>query len=165
MNDLMSFPDQTRVWIYAANKIIPPTQAEKIHEAVYDFAKHWSSHHQAVEATGGFMHGVFIVLMVNEQINKPGGCSIDGSVQFIRKLGQQFDVDFLDRQILYYIMDNQVHVLPLSQLNEAYQSGKINSETLFIDTLVQDSASFKKAWLKTLKVAWQRRLLEGEVGI
>lgn len=157
MNDLLKFPDQARVWIYGSNQLLDEHQIPEVHRAVQQFASQWMSHQQAVEATGGLLHGAFIVLVVNEQLNKPGGCSIDGSIQFIRQLGQDTGVDFLDRKYLYYLSDDQIRILQLDQLHNALQTEQVNMDTLFFDTLVQDKKSFQTEWLKPLHTSWQRR--------
>jgi len=157
MNDLLKFPDHARVWIYGSNQLLDEHQIPEVHCAVQQFASQWMSHQQAVEATGGLLHGTFIVLVVNEQLNKPGGCSIDGSIQFIRQLGQDTGVEFLDRKYLYYLYDDQVRILPLDQLHDALNTDQVNMDTLFFDTLVQDKKSFQTEWLKPLHASWQKR--------
>lgn len=159
MMDLLSFPDHSRVWIYGADKPIDPALIADLNTELFDFAKKWSSHQVSLKATGGLLHGVFAIFVVDETGNKPGGCSIDGSVQFIRKLGDKADVDFLNRQILYYLKDETVKCIPLNQLKSALASNEVNMETLFFDTLIQDKLSFQKFWLKPLKDSWQSRFL------
>lgn len=160
MTDLLSFPDHSRVWIYGANQAIDPNMITELNEEIFKFAKNWSSHQVAVKATGGLLHGFFVVLIVDETGNKPGGCSIDGSVQFIRNLGVKANVDFLNRQIVYYLEDEEVRCLPLRNLKEAFASREIHPDTLFFDTLVQDKFQFQNAWLKPLKDSWQMRFVE-----
>lgn len=158
--DLLSFPDHSRIWIYAADKAVPEDLVSSVNDQVFLYAKNWSSHQMAVKATGGLLHGYFIVFIVDETGNKPGGCSIDGSVQFVRNLGQSLGIDFLNRQYLYYLADNELSSIPLNELQSAFETGKINLETLFFDTLVADKLSFQKSWLKPLKDSWQRRFVD-----
>ncbi|MBK9108080.1 MAG: hypothetical protein IPM92_06750 [Saprospiraceae bacterium] len=159
MTDLLSFPDHARVWIYGADKIIDANHIAGLHDEIFNFTKSWSSHQLAVKATGGLLHGFFIVFVVDETGNKPGGCSIDGSVQFIRKLGERENVDFLNRQIVYYLDEDKVKCMPLSQLKAAFSNQDVTMDTLFFDTLVQDKINFLKAWLKPLKDSWQNKFL------
>ncbi|MEO6189842.1 MAG: hypothetical protein ABIO44_05145, partial [Saprospiraceae bacterium] len=87
MLDLLAFPDDSRIWIYASDKIIPDKQVSEIHSSIQEFTKSWQSHQQDLAATGGILHNHFIILVVNENKNSPGGCSIDKSIHYVQSLG------------------------------------------------------------------------------
>ena len=103
MLDLLAFPDHSRVWIYSSDQEIPDQSIPEIHQEIQAFAKNWLSHGSGLKATGGILHNYFIVLLVDEISNKPGGCSIDTSVKFIQSIGEKYNVNFFNRRIFHYI--------------------------------------------------------------
>ncbi|HEX5624562.1 MAG TPA: hypothetical protein VFX48_00990 [Saprospiraceae bacterium] len=159
MMDLLSFPDQARIWVYAADQPIPEEQVPVVYQAILDFTAEWSSHQKALRATGGLLHRRFLVLVVDADFNTPGGCSIDVSVHFVKHLGKELGIDFFDRNLFYYIDQEEVLPIRKDQMGEALEQGRIHPETLFFDTLVSQKAAFQKEWLKPLKDSWHYRLL------
>ena len=159
MMDLLSFPDNARIWIYAADREIPDDIAGTIHNSVVNFSREWSSHQKTLKATGGLLHNYFIVFVVDDGYNKPGGCSIDSSVRFIKSLGESLQVDFFKRTIFHYLENECVKSISKDDLQKAIDEDKINDKTLFFDTLVQTKLDFEKHWLKPLEKSWHRKLI------
>ena len=159
MLDLLAFPDHSKVWIYASDKFIDDTDIPNIHYEIKQFADQWVSHASGLKATGGILHNYFIVLVVDEQINKPGGCSIDSSVRFIKSIGEKYNVDFFNRNIFHYIQNEEILSIEKSNLDTAYQSKKITDNTLFFDPLVDSKITFIKQWLKPFGNSWHKRLM------
>lgn len=159
MMDLLSFPENARVWIYAADKQVPEEITAAVYNKILAFTKEWSSHQQALKATGGLLHNYFIVFVVDDGYNKPGGCSIDSSVRFIRNLETELNIDFFNRNIFYYLQDEEVKSIRREDLPQALQDNLINDNTLFFDTLVQTKIQFQKEWLKEFKDSWQKKLI------
>jgi hypothetical protein len=157
--DLLSFPDNSRVWIYGADQKIPDHLVNSIHEKIVSFTREWSSHQQALKATGGLLHNYFVVFVVDDGYNKPGGCSIDSSVRFIKSLEKEFDLDFFNRNIFYYIDKETVKAISRSEMSKAIDEGIINEDSLFFDTLVQTKSDFQNQWLKPLKYSWHAKLI------
>ncbi len=159
MNDIISFPDDSRIWIYASNKRIDESQIPEVQAAIKTFSKQWTSHREDVRATGGLLHAYFVLLVVDENVNKPGGCSIDASVQFIRELGSKLSCDFFDRHLFHYLKDERVYSIHSNMLTEAYEKGLITDSTLFFDNLVTSKQEFQKNWLKPLKESWHKKFI------
>ncbi len=158
--DLISFPDHARVWIYASDREIPEAFVWEVNDKIYRFSQEWISHQQALRATAGLLHSYFIVLIVDEDVNLPGGCSIDKSVHFIQGLARELGCDFFNRNLFYYLEQDIVNCISREELQSAYDSKQITDETLFFDTLVTDKFNFQKNWLKPLKNSWHLRLLK-----
>ncbi len=143
--DLISFPPSSRVWIYGGNKLIADEYILDINDEIADFTKSWSSHGIPIKATGALMHN--------------SGCSIDTSVQFIRDIGNRYDVDFFNRMIFHYLKDNQPRIIEARDLPEAVQKGEISESTLFFDNLVDTKKKFQEEWIKSLKDSWHKRFV------
>lgn len=159
MLDLLAFPDNARVWIYAAATPIDENRIQECLDDITEFVRNWQSHQVDLVATGGILHHQFIILVVDEQRNLPGGCSIDQSVRFIQSMNIKYKVDFLQRIIFQYIDGESVKNIAMHKLKEAYNTGEIGDDTLFFDHLVQRKDQFISSWLKPLKNSWHYRLI------
>jgi hypothetical protein len=159
MNDLPSFPDQSRIWIYQATTTADPDSVGKINQAIVDFTREWTSHNLQLRATGGLLHGRFVVLIVDESQAGTSGCSIDKSVYFIKHLEEKYNLDLLNRLYFAYLDQGEVKVVHKGKLTEFYQEGRISEETLFFDNLVKTKGEFVDRWIVPLKKSWIKRML------
>lgn len=157
MLDLIAFPDHSRVWIYSSDRLIPDEKIPEIHHEIQKFVKDWTSHQEELVASGGILHNYFIVLVVDENKNPPGGCSIDKSVHFVQKLAERNNVDFFNRKVVHYIQNEEVLSILLDELPNAYSSGNIQDATLFFNPLVNSKSEFIKNWLVPLQQSWIKR--------
>ena len=157
LKDIDVFPATARVWIYQADKEIDATRTDKVNETVERFAQQWTSHNQALKATGGLLHNRFLVLMVNEYVAGVSGCSIDASVAFVKQLGAALDVDFMDRMTFAYQTDGEVKTVHKNDLAKTYTDGVVDDSTLFFDNLVNTKSDFVNRWMKPLGESWMKR--------
>ncbi|MEP7195663.1 MAG: hypothetical protein ABI851_04040 [Saprospiraceae bacterium] len=159
MLDLLAFPDASRIWIYASDKRIPDNFIPDIHSVIQNFNNTWHSHQQELVSTGGILHNYFIVLVVDESKNIPGGCSIDKSVHFIQDLSKQYQVDFFDRMNCHYLENEEVKTIKLQDLDDAIKQNRITENTLFFDSLVSSKSQFLSEWLKPLSKSWLNKFV------
>ncbi|MBK9272251.1 MAG: hypothetical protein IPM48_11720 [Saprospiraceae bacterium] len=159
MMDLLAFSDESKIWIYAADKILPDDLIPQIHHSIQSFSKSWASHGSHLKATGGIMHNNMVVLVVDQTQAGASGCSIDESVRFIRKLGEEYQIDFFNRMNFQYLDQDQIHLVKSVELNDFLEKGIINLDTLFFDNLVDTKYKFIHSWLKPLKDSWHRRFI------
>lgn len=163
MLDLIAFPEHSRIWIYGSDQELPVDRIFDIHDQIQDFISHWHSHQIGLVATGGILHNYFVILVVDESKNPPGGCSIDKSVHFIQNLGQQYSVNFFNRSIFHYLDSDRVMTVPLSLLPEYYEEGRIKNSTLFFNNLVNTKSDFINNWIQPLEKSWHFRFCHKEL--
>ncbi len=159
MQNINEFPESARVWIYQGSKDLNASAISGIDAHIGQFAQRWTSHNVALKATGALMHNRFVVLIVNDMHTGVGGCSIDSSVQFVRNLGEEYGVDFMDRMNFAYLESEEVHTVHKDELPELYAAGKVNDSTLFFDNLVNTKKDFVDSWLKPLGESWMKRFV------
>lgn len=160
MMDLISFPDSSKIWIYASDREIKGDLILYTQTKISEFTKTWSSHNQALRATGGLLHGYFLVFVVDDGFNNPGGCSIDHSVRFVKDLGNELNVDFFNRNLFYYLEKEKVKLILKEDLQSSFEQGIFTSNTLFFDTMVANKINFQKEWLKPLSKSWHSKFLK-----
>ena len=92
-----NLPDNSRVWIYTANREFNPAEVESVTSTIDEFVCSWKAHQKNLTAAGTLLLNRCVVFAVNEHDEQITGCSIDGSVQLIKKMEQQYRVDFFNR--------------------------------------------------------------------
>ena len=103
MRNLLAFPDESRVWIYQADRPFDEADIQAVNEDIERFCEQWTSHNRALRALGGVMHDLFVVLVVDETRSEASGCSIDKSVAFVKSLEQKYGRRLLDRHTIAYL--------------------------------------------------------------
>jgi len=146
-------PD-SRVWIYQSSRLFTLSEALAIEELLNDFTAKWLSHGEAVKGAGYLFFGQFIILMADEKATGVSGCSTDSSVRLIKDIEQRFGVNMFDRVTLAFAVKDKVQLLPLSQLQYAFDNRFIDSHTLYFNNLVQTKTELENNWLIPIKDSW-----------
>lgn len=100
------FPDESRVWIYTANRKVDKVDQEKMSTEINSFLDKWAAHGSPLLATSTWLNTYQLAVVLDENQAGASGCSIDSQTRFIRDLGAQFHVDWFDR-LFTIINDNQ----------------------------------------------------------
>ena len=95
--------------------------------------------------------------MADEKATGVSGCSTDSSVRLIKDIEQRFGVNMFDRTTLAFVVKDKVQLLPLSQLQYAFDNRFIDSHTLYFNNLVQTKAELENNWLVSIKDSWLSR--------
>jgi hypothetical protein len=148
------FSPDSRVWIYQASRLFTLNEALAIEDLLNDFTAKWLSHGVPVKGAGYLFFGQFIILMADEKATGVSGCSTDSSVRLIKDIEQRFGVNMFDRTTLAFVVKDKVQLLPLSQLQYAFDNGFINSDTLYFNNLVQTKEELENNWIVPMKNSW-----------
>lgn len=148
------FAPDSRVWIYQSSRLFTLNEALAIEGLLNDFTSKWLSHGVPVKGAGYLFFGQFIILMADEKATGVSGCSTDSSVRLIKDMEQRFGVNMFDRTTLAFVVKDKVQLLPLSQLQYAFDNGFIHSHTLYFNNLVQTRAELENNWLVPIKDSW-----------
>jgi len=149
-----NFSPESRVWIYQSSRLFTLSEALAVEELLNDFTDKWLSHGTPVKGAAYLFFGQFIILMADEKATGVSGCSTDSSVRFIKDIEQRFGVNMFDRTTLAFVVKDKVQLLPLSQLQYAFDNRFIDSYTLYFNNLVQTKAELENNWLVPIKDSW-----------
>ena len=148
------FSPDSRVWIYQSSRLFTLSEALAVEDLLNDFTDKWLSHGTPVKGAGYLFFGQFIILMADEKATGVSGCSTDSSVRLIKDIEQRFGVNMFDRTTLAFVVKDKVQLLPLSQLQYAFDNRFIDSHTLYFNNLVQTKAELENNWLIPIKDSW-----------
>lgn len=154
----MRFSEQSRVWIYQSDRELYEDEVKQLHEILNKFATEWTAHNHQLKAKAEIRYNRFLILIVDENQAGASGCSIDKSVNFIKKLEQEFKISLLDRFNLAYREGEKVLSAPRDEFEELLRSGKINSNTIVYNNLVQNLEQLETKWEVPFKDSWHNQL-------
>jgi len=154
----MQFSEQSRVWIYQSDRQLNDEQVKQLQELLSNFAAEWTAHNHRLKAKAEIRYNRFLILIVDESQAGASGCSIDKSVNFIKKLEQQFGINLLDRFNLAYKEGEKVLSAPRAEFEKLLKTGKINTNTVVYNNLVQNLAQLNTKWEVPFKDSWHQQL-------
>ena len=157
-----NFHPTSRVWVYQCNRLFSMGEALEIEEMLNDFAAQWQSHGVPVKGAAHLFFGQFIILMADETATGVSGCSTDSSVRLIKDIEQRFTVNMFDRTTLAFVVKDKVQLLPLSQLQYAFDNQFINNDTLYFNNLVQTKEELENNWIVPVHKSWLAKKISTE---
>ncbi len=156
------FAPDSRVWVYQSSRLFFMGEAIQIEDLLNHFVENWKSHGTPVKGFGTMFFGQFIVLMADEQATGVSGCSTDSSVRLIKEIEELYKVSMFDRQNLAFIRKERIELLPLSQLQYAVDNKFLDSDTLYINNLVQTKEELEQNWIIPVKESWLAKRIKLE---
>ena len=154
----MEFSQQSRVWIYQADKKLTDQEALLIQQELDKFATGWTAHNNQLKAKGEVRYNRFLILIVDESQAGASGCSIDKSVHFMKQIEQHFNINLFDRFNLAYRDGEEILSLPRHAFEDMLKQGKINTETIVYNNMVQNLTELESKWEVPFKNSWHIQL-------
>ncbi len=154
----MHFSENSRVWIYQADRKLTDTETLQLQQQLNSFAQSWTAHNNALKAGAEIRYNRFIVLVVDESQAGASGCSIDKSVNFMKQVEQHYNINLFDRFNLAYRDGSEVLSAPRAQFEELIKQGSINQDTIVFNNLVQTLAELNTKWEVPFKNSWHPQL-------
>lgn len=148
------FHPGSRVWIYQCNRLFTVTEAIQVEDLLEQFTAGWNSHGTPVKGWASLFFGRFLVLMADETATGVSGCSTDSSVRLVKQMEQLFSVTLFDRQLLAFIIKDNIQLLPLPQVQYAINNNFVQPDTVYFNNLVQTKEELENNWMIPVKDSW-----------
>ncbi|HVB03845.1 MAG TPA: hypothetical protein VNE41_09005 [Chitinophagaceae bacterium] len=148
------FPSFSRVWIYQADRSFSSTQSALMRSDLDKFISQWQSHSRDVKGFGSLVLNRFVILMADESQVPVGGCSTDSSIHFIKSLEVSHHLDFFNREMLAFLVNDQILTWPVSGLQEALEQQLITGDTLYFNNLAATKMDLETHWLIPVRQSW-----------
>ncbi len=158
--DFNTLPNESRVWIFQANRTFTDSELDEIKLKLNTFVENWTAHGSDLQAGYTIEYKRFIVLALNQDVNKATGCSIDASVHFIQDLEKQYDVDLMDKMNVSYKQGNFVAYKTLTDFRQMAKDRAVSKNTIVFNNLVNNIAEFKEYWEVPASESWHSRFVK-----
>jgi hypothetical protein len=161
----MQFSENSRVWVYQADKKLSDGEVEQIKTQLDSFATGWTAHNNQLKAKAEIRYNRFLILIVDESQAGASGCSIDKSVNFMKQIGEQFNINLLDRFNLAYRHGKEVLSAPRHDFEAMIKQGNINTNTIVYNNMVQNLNELQTKWEVPFKDSWHIQLFRDLVNV
>ncbi|MCM4156785.1 ABC transporter ATPase [Gramella sp. AN32] len=152
-------PDESRVWIYQANRSFTEEEVTEISQKLDRFIEKWTAHGASLKASYDIKYRRFITLALDQQINAASGCSIDASVQFIQQLEKEYSVDLLDKMNVSYKQGEFIAHKSLADFRKMAKEKAVSPKTIVFNNLVNNKAEYLSDWEVPASESWHKRFL------
>ena len=154
-----TLPQNSRIWIYQADKEFTRVEVDLLQENAIAFIEEWTRHGAALKGSFVLKYNRFLVLVVDESFANASGCSIDASVRFVKQMETLFSMDLMNKLNVTYKEGQTIHLVNLSTFQEYAKVQKITSETIVFNNMVQTKGDLESLWEVPAHQSWHRRFV------
>jgi len=158
--DFNTLPEESRVWIYQANRSFSEKELIEIKEKLNIFIENWTAHGSDLQSGYTIEYKRFIVIALNQNISTATGCSIDASVHFIQQLEKEYNVDLMDKMNVSYKQGEYVAYKTLLDFKKMAKDKAVSKNTIVFNNLVDNIAEFRENWEVPASESWHSRFLK-----
>ncbi len=158
--DFKSLPEESRVWIYQANRSFTESEIAEIEERLNIFIENWTAHGSDLQSGYLIKYKRFIVIGLNQNLNKATGCSIDASVHFIQQLEKYYNVDLMDKMNVSYKQGEFIAYKSLTDFRKMAKDKAVSKNTIVFNNLISNIAEFNEHWEVPASESWHARFIK-----
>ena len=158
--DFETLPEESRIWIYQSNRPFTDEELSEVEEKLRAFLTEWTAHGQNLNAGYKIVYKRFIVIALNQHLNKATGCSIDASVRFIQQLEADYNVDLMDKMNVTYKQGEYITYKSLLDFKKMAKDKAVSKNTVVFNNLVTNIAEFNENWEVPASESWHSRFLK-----
>ena len=158
--DFDSLPEESRVWIYQANRSFSDDELLEIKDKLNVFIQNWTAHGSDLQSGYAIEYKRFIVIALNQNLNNATGCSIDASVHFIQGIEKDYNVDLMDKMNVSYKQGEFVAYKTLLDFKKMAKDKAVSKNTIVFNNMVNNIAEFKENWEVPASESWHSRFLK-----
>ena len=158
--DFNTLPEESRVWIYQANRSFTEQELEEIQSKLNVFIENWTAHGSDLQAGYLIRYKRFIIIGLNQNLSKASGCSIDASVHFIQQLEKEYQVDLMDKMNVSYKQGDFVAYKTLLEFKKMAKEKAVSKNTIVFNNLVTNIAEFNENWEVPASESWHSRFVK-----
>lgn len=157
--DYNTLPNHSKVWIYQANRIFTNEEEEIISKKAELFLTHWEVHGKPIKASYKVLYKQFIVFLADNSYNAPSGCSIDASVNFIKSLEKEFNINLTDKLNVTFKVKENINTISLADFKKYASEGKITKNTTVFNNLISTKQELETKWETKAEKSWHAKFL------
>ena len=143
-----TIPEESRIWIYAADHKLTNDQESCILKSISDHLQNWEAHKVPLTAGVTILENHFIVVALDDSQYGASGCSIDTLQKLIQNLEKDLSISLLNRLNIFCKIEDEILCVPSFKLESIAKSN-----TLFYDLTIQKKSDLY-SYLKPISEGW-----------
>ncbi|AOW21431.1 ABC transporter ATPase [Urechidicola croceus] len=158
--DFEKLPNYAKVWIYQSSRKFYPQEMEQIIQKTEGFLTSWNNNGDEIIASYQIKYNRFIILAIDETLDKISINAIDDSVSFILGLQQEFDVELLDKLNVCFKQGEFVQYKDLKEFQKLLKKKSISNKTIVFNNLINTKEELENNWEIPITESWHNRFLK-----
>lgn len=154
----MNFSENSRVWIYQADRNLAPEELNAIQKRLNTFTATWEAHGKVLKASAEIKYNRFIIFIVDEAQAQVSGCSIDKSVAVLKTIEQEFNLSLFDRMQIAYRDEHGIQICSKTAFEALIAKGLVTEDTVVFNNLTQTYGALQTSWEVPAKQSWHSTL-------
>ncbi|QJP35548.1 ABC transporter ATPase [Nonlabens sp. Ci31] len=150
-------PDDSRVWIYQANRPFTNDEINELKPQMDNFLQKWTAHGMNLKAGVDYPYNRFIVIGLDQSEAGATGCSIDACVRFIQSIEKAYKVDLMDKMNVTYKNGIYIAHKELSDFKIMAKAKSVSPNTIVFNNLVETVGEYKEHWEVPASESWHSR--------
>jgi len=155
-----NLPDHSRVWVYTLDKVINSEARNWLESSLKGFLEKWTAHGNDLKSGFRILYDAILVIGLDEGFSNASGCSIDASVHFLKGAGSNLNIDFFNRQLIPFYLENKIMRVPMEELKERIEKEEINGDSLLFNTMAGTVQELKGKEFIPVRESWLKRYLK-----
>lgn len=147
-----------RIWIYQADRQLNEAEEELILGKLGEFTAQWRAHGKPLAAKAEICYNRFIIVMVDDSVAPPTGCSIDKSVHLLKAIELETGLQLFDRMQVAYRNGHDINVVSRAEFEALISSGVVNDNTIVFNNLITSYPELNTNWEIPLRESWHARV-------
>jgi len=154
----MKISENSRVWIYQSDRILSPEEVKQIQEKLDGFTSQWLAHGHELLALAEIRYNQFIIISVDEQQVGATGCSIDKSVNLMKQIEQELNINLFNRFALAYRDREGIQTVNRNDFEKLIETRIITPETIVFNNLVTIRKELATNWEVAFRNSWHAQI-------
>lgn len=142
-----------RIWIYQAERAMTTSEISLISNRLKDFINDWESHGNVVKGSFQIIHSRFIIIAAANDVATISGCGIDKSVNFIKSVASQLQLNLIDRNIAYW-NGNEVGTASIKDWKTLIERKLVDEQTIIFNPMVETIKDMINNWKIPAQNSW-----------
>jgi len=147
-----------RIWIYQADRPLTDVEGKYVLDKLEGFTSQWKAHGKALAAKAEIRYDRFVIVMVDDSVAPPTGCSIDKSVHMLKEIEDELGIALFDRMQIAYRDAGGIRAVPRAEFERLMAAGEVNAETVVFNNLIASYPELKTHWEVPLRESWHARV-------
>lgn len=147
-----------RIWIYQADRLLTDIEAKYVLDKLEGFTSQWKAHGKSLAAKAEIRHNRFVIVMVDDHVAPPTGCSIDKSVHLLKEIEAETGVNLFDRTQVAYRDGEQIKAVSRAEFERLVATGEVTDQTIVFNNLIASYPELESHWEVPLKESWHAKV-------
>ena len=145
-----------RIMIYPSSRVLKSEEIQVVSERINDFLSGWTTHGEPLSASFRIERNQFLIIFIDEENAKAGGCSVDSLTSMIRDIDTEFGLYFLNRMKVSYIENGETKTINLLDFKKGIKNGSISQNIEVFDFSKETYSDYLSGFLLPLEKSWAK---------